>query len=98
MLILWITINWADLDYLFIIYLVKVKFDLRSYITLIFVSKIATINLVAVAKFFYIIYKVILLSLFTSQYLNRSLLGLVWTYYKTVKINTYSMLYLHYSV
>lgn len=72
--------------------------DLKVDITFVFVCKIATINLVAVGKFFHIICKEILLSLFASRSCNGGLLELVSTYFDIVKTNGCGMLYLHYLV
>lgn len=55
-------------------------------------------NLVAVVKFFYIIYKMILLSLFISEHYDKGLFRLVSTYFEIVKINNYNIFYLYYLI
>ena len=60
-----------------------------------FACKTATINLVAIAKFFDITYKAILLSLFASKHHNSSLLGPISTYFEIVKTNSRDIFYLH---
>lgn len=92
---LWIIINPADLWNLLVIRLAGVKLELGSDIVSVFTCKTATINPVAIAKFFHIIYKVVLLSLFTSEYCDGDLLGLISTYFGKVEINGYNMLYLY---
>lgn len=52
-------------------------------------------NSVDITKFFYIICKSILLSLFIRKYLTKGLLGLVLIYFKTTKINNFSIIYLY---
>lgn len=93
--ILWITISPADLQNLLIIHLAKVELDLGADIAFVFACKTATINLMAVAKFFHIIYKGALLSLFASESCDGGLLKPVLTYFDTIKTNDYGMLYLH---
>lgn len=96
MLILWITINLANLWYPLIIYLIRIELDLRSNVVSIFAYKITTINPMVMAKFFHIIYKTILLSLFISEYCDRGLLRTISTYFGIVEINSYNMFHLHY--
>lgn len=93
--ILWIIINPIDLWYLLIIYLIIVKLDLELDVAFIFAYKITTINSMAMARFFHIIYKAVLLSLFTSEYYNRGLLRLISIYFITIKINGCGMVYLY---
>lgn len=93
--LLWITINLADLQNLLVICLAKVKLDLKLDVVSVFACKIATINPVAIAKFFYIICKGALLSLFASRYCDKGLLEPVSIYFSKIEINGYSMLYLH---
>lgn len=52
-------------------------------------------NPVAMSKFFDIIYKSVLLSLFVSQYHDSGLLGPVLIYFGIVETNSCDMLYLH---
>lgn len=47
------------------------------------------------AKFFHVIYKVVLLFLFSNKYYVEDLFGLISIYFKTIKINDYSIFYLH---
>lgn len=61
----------------------------------IFACKTAIINLVAMAKFFYVICKAVLLSLFVSEYCDRGLFGLISTYFEIIKTNSCNMLYLY---
>lgn len=93
--ILQITISPADLQNLLVICLAGVELDLGVDIASFFVRKTATMNPVAMAKFFYIICKGVLLSLFTSGSCDRGLLEPVSIYFGKVKTNSYGMLYLH---
>lgn len=52
MAILWITINLANLQNLLVIHLARVELSLESNIMFILIYKIATINLIAMTKFF----------------------------------------------
>lgn len=98
MAILWIIISLVNLENLLIIHLIKVKLYLKVDIASVFIYKIAIISPVAIAKFFHIIYKAVLLFLFISRSCNRSLLRLILTYIDIIKINGCSILYLHYLV
>lgn len=91
---LWIIITPADLQNSFVICLARVELDLKADITSVFTRKIATINLMAVAKFFYIICKAVLLSLFINESCDRGLLGPISTYFGTVKTNGCGMFHL----
>ena len=93
--ILWITINPTDLQYLFVICLARVELDLESDVAPVFARKTAIINPVTMAKFFDIICKAVLLSLFANEHHDGGLLGPVSTYFKIVKTNDCGMLYLH---
>ena len=73
----WITIHLADLWCLPIIYLAKIELDLKLIVLSIFGYKIADINPIDVANFFYIIYKTVLLFLFASKYFDRDLFRLI---------------------
>ena len=73
--ILWITINPADLRCPLIIRLARVELNLGSNVAFVFIRKTATMNRVAVAKFFNFTYKAVLLSLFASEYRDGGLLG-----------------------
>lgn len=56
------------------------------------------INLVLVAKFFYIIFDVICMSLFGAGQTNRVLLGPILDYFGIVEMNDRGMIHLHYCV
>lgn len=90
-----ITISLVDLQNLLVIRLARVKLDLRLDVAFIFARKTATINLVAMAKFFYIIYKRVLLFLLANRCHDEGLLGPILTYFGIVKTGVYGMLYLH---
>ena len=92
---LWITISLTDLPNPLIIRLAGVKLDLGSDIISVFARKTTTMNPVAVAKFFHIICKKVLPSLFASGGCDGGLLGPVSIYLSTVKTNGQGMLYLH---
>lgn len=96
--IFWITINLANLQCPSVIRLANVKDELFSKIQSIFHFKIATINLVTEAKFFYILCNVVFISLFAVSQTERELLGLILNYFAIVKTNGYRMLYHHYLV
>ena len=72
--------------------------DLGSDVVFTFARKTSTMNLVVIAKFFHIICKKILLSLFASKYCDGSLLKPISTYFDMIKINGCNMFYLHYLV
>ena len=55
----------------------------------------ATINPVAIAKFFHIICRGLLMSLLAAGELERGLLGLISNYFATVETNMHGMLHLH---
>lgn len=90
-----IIISLENLRNLLVIRLVKIKWDLRLNIASVFAYKKNTINQVAMVKFFHIIYKRVLLSLFVSRYHNRNLLKLALIYFVIIKINGCNMLYLY---
>ena len=69
--------------------------NLGSDATSLFIHKTAIINQVAMAKFFHIICKELLLSLFASGCRYRDLLEPVSIYFGTVKINGCGILHLH---
>lgn len=93
--ILWITISLADLRNLLVIRLAEVELDLRLNIASVFTYKTGTINPVAVAKFFHIIYKEVLLSLFASGSCDGGLLRSVSIYFGIVEINGCGIVHLH---
>lgn len=76
--------------------LVGVKLDLESKVASVFAYKIATMNLVPIAKFFDITYKTVLLSLFVSEYCDSGLLEPISTYFGTVETNSCGILHLYY--
>lgn len=76
----------------------KVELDSELDIISIYLYKIAIINLVAIVKFFYIICKTILLSLFTIEHYDKGLLKAVLKYFRIVKINYYNIYYLYYLI
>ena len=92
---LWITISPADLRNPLVIRLAGVELDLGANIASVFARKTATMNPVAVAKFFHIICEGVLLSLFASGSRDGGLLGPVSTYFGTVETNGRGMLHLH---
>lgn len=55
-------------------------------------------NFVAIARFFYIIYDAIFIFLFGADQSKKGLLGPIFYYFGTVKINNHRMLHLHYLV
>lgn len=96
--ILWIIINLANLQNSLVIYLARVRLNLGSNIAFVLIYKIATMNLMAIAKFFYIIFKIVLLFLFASRYYDKELLELVSIYFNTIKPNSNNIRYLHYLI
>ena len=96
--VLWITINPADLRCPLVIRLAGVKHELSSKIQSTFHCKTATINPVAVAKFFNIICNVVFILLFAAGQIERGLLGPISNYFATIKTNGRGMLHLHYLV
>lgn len=63
-LVFWITISLAVLQYSLVIRLASIEHKLFSKIQFVFHYKTPTMNFVAIAKFFYIIYNAIFMSLF----------------------------------
>ncbi len=96
--IFWITINLIDLRCPFVIRFTGIELELSSKIQSTFWRKTATINPVVVAKFFYIIYDAIFMSLFGVSQTKGGLLGSISTYFGTVEMNIYGILHLHYLV
>ena len=95
MLVFWIIINPADLRFPLVIRLAGVKLELLSEIQTAFWYKTATMNLVAVAKFLYIICDAIFMSLFGAGQIKKELLGPISSYFGIVKRNSHEMLYLY---
>lgn len=58
-LVLWIIFNLVNLQYVFIIYLARIKHDLENNTQLTFKYEMAIINPIAIAKFFHIIWNAI---------------------------------------
>ena len=97
-LVLWITINLADLQYPLVIHLINVTHKLSNEIQSAFYHKTATINSIIIAKFFHIIYNAIFMLLFVVSQTKGGLLGPILNYFAIVKINSCGILYLHYLV
>lgn len=55
----------------------------------------AIMNLVAVAKFFHIIYKALFVSLLATGKVKKGLLEPILNYFATIETNEYRMFYLH---
>ncbi len=96
--IFWIIINPADLQYLLVIHFANIELELSSKIQSVFRCKTATINPIAIAKFFYIICDAIFMSLFGVGQSKRGLLGPILNYFGIVETNSHRILYLHYLV
>lgn len=79
----------------FIIILPGIKLDIVKNTASTFAYKITIINPIAIVKFIYITCKAIFLALFTIRNYDRGLLELVLTYFRTIKTNNYSKLYLY---
>lgn len=95
MAILWITISPTNWWNLVVIYLIGFELDVRSDVAFVFARKIAIITLETVAKFFYIIYKKVLLSLFARRCCNEALLRLLLMYFGTIETNGHNIFYLY---
>ncbi len=93
--IFWITINPADLRCPLIICLADVELELSSDIQSAFQRKTATMNLIAIAKFFHIIYDAIFMSLFGAGQIKGRLLGSILNYFGIVETNGCGMFHLH---
>ena len=72
-----------------------VELDLRSDVASIFSCKTATMNPMAMAKFFYIIYEGVLLLLFINGCHNGGLLGPISTYFGIIETNAHSILHFY---
>lgn len=96
--VLWITINLADLQYLFVIYLAGVKLDLRNNTQSAFACRTAIINPVTIAKFFHIICNAVFMSLIATSQLEKGVPRLISNYFATIKINDCNMLHLYYLI
>ncbi len=90
-----ITINPADLQYPLIILFAGVKLELSSKIQSAFRYKTATINPVAIAKIFHIIYDAIFMFLLNASQTERGLLRPISNYFDIVEMNNCGILYLH---
>lgn len=96
--IFWITINLVDLQCPLIICFVDVELELSNKIQTVFWYKTAIMNPITIAKLFYIIYDAIFIFLFGASQTKKEFLGLLSSYFNTVKTNGYEMLYLHYLI
>ena len=90
-----ITIHLADLQFPLVIRFIGVELELSGKIQTIFWHKTATINPVVIAKFFYIIYNAILMSLFGEDQIERGLLKAILSYFSTIETISCGMLHLH---
>ncbi len=90
-----ITFHPVDLRYPLIIRLAGVELELSSEIQSAFRCKTATINPVATAKVFHIIYDAIFMSLFGAGSTAGGLFGQISNYFATVETNGCGMLHLH---
>lgn len=95
---LWIIMSPADLHNLLVICLAGVELDLRPDVAFVFAYKTATMNPMAIAKFFHMIFKGVLLSLFANGCCDGGLLRPVSTYFGKVKTNGGGMFYFYYLV
>lgn len=95
MLVFWITINLADLQFFLVIPLAGVNLDLRNNTQSAFAHKTGIINLVVVATFSHIICDAEFMSLLASGKLEAELLGPISNYFATVKTNGRGILHLH---
>lgn len=93
--VFWIIFNSADLQCPLVIRFTSIELEFLNKIQSAFQHNIATMNLVAVAKFFYIIYNAIFMSLFGANQITRGLFGPISNYFAIVKINGYRMFYLY---
>ncbi len=93
--VFWITFNSADLRCPLIIHLAGLELKLSSEIQSAFRRKIATMNLVAVTKFFHIICDAIFMSLFGAGQIAGGLFGPISNYFATVETNSRGILHLH---
>lgn len=93
--VLWISINLANLRYSLVICFASIEHELSSNIQSAFYCKTTTMNLVAVAKFFYIICNVILISLFVTEQIKKGLLGSILNFFATIRTNGHRMLHFH---
>ncbi len=90
-----IIINLADLQCQLVIRLAGVELKLSSKIQSTFWYKTATMNPVAIAKFFHIIYEAIFISFVDASQIDVRLLGSISNYFGTVEMNGHRMLHLH---
>ncbi len=91
-----ITINLVDLRCRLVIRLASIELELSSKIQSAVQHKTAIMNLIAIAKFFYIIYNAIFISLFGAGQTKRGLLVPISNYYfGNVEMNGRRILHLH---
>lgn len=69
--------------------------NLDKKIKFVIIKKTAIINLVIKAKFFYIICKILFISLLAINKIKKKLLKLILNDFAVIKINKYKILYLH---
>lgn len=98
MLVLWITINPADLQYPLVIRLTGVILDLGNNTQSAFARRTAKMNSIAGVKFFHIIYDMVFISLLAASQFEGGLLGLISNDFVTVETNGRGILYLYYLV
>lgn len=58
----------------------------------------AIINSIAIIKFFYIIYKVLFISLLAIGKIKKRLLGVISNYFIIIETNRHKIFYLHYFI
>lgn len=93
--VFWIKINPADLRCPLVIRLAGVELNLDRETQSAFAQTTATMNLVAVAKFFYIICEALFVSLLAAGEVEGELLRPISNYFATVETNGHRMLHLH---
>lgn len=92
---LWVIINLSDLQCLLVIRLAGIQLDPGKDIMSAFTRKTATMNPVAMAKFFHVICNAVFKSLLAARHQERGLFGPITTYFATVETNGRGMLHLH---
>lgn len=81
-----------------VIYLAGVEIILGEETQSGFERKITIMDILAMAKFFYLICKALFVSFLAFRKLKRKLLGLVSNYFAIIETNGHGMLHLHYLV
>lgn len=95
MTVFWITFNLADLQCPLIICLADIELELLSKFQSAFRRKISTLNLIAVVKFFHIIYDAIFMSLFGIGQTIGGLFRPMINYFATIETNSCRILHLN---